>query len=194
MTTRNQKITLAGTFAGLALSASGSAFAAQDVLARNCEIFIDKAYVTRSSHAYTTLHTFIKILPDHLDGPVARVGVVHSREERRSDRAPDNFTNRWDTLPSFAGSSDYFEFTSVTGHDWMSAREEASFFVETSRGTRYWLNQFEQPGLGFVFDGDLSSQVQVVSPIYPYVDVGARPKTADYPSRLGLLLNPRSCR
>jgi hypothetical protein len=166
----------------------------KDVLAKNCEIFIDKAITTQSSHAYTTVHFYLKVLPGHLDGAVTRVGVVHDRQESRRDRAPEEFAGRWTNLPSFMGSQDYFVYQAVTGHDWMSASEVASFFVETSEGTRYWLNSDQEPGQGFIVDSDLASSIAESVWVYPSADLGRAPKTADLPSNLAQDLNPQRCR
>lgn len=128
---------------------------AADIPAANCEIFVDRLQVARSSHSLMTIKFFIKTDSNRMDGKVDFVGVYHRRTEMRSDRGAENFDFRVDLVKKFVNSGDYFEYNAITGHDWMSAEEEVAFFAQTEKGTRYWLNQYNHPGQYFVLHSNL---------------------------------------
>ncbi len=193
----NSKYALVSMFSLVSLSAM-----AADVPATNCELFIDKLQITMSSHSLTTLNVFIKIKEDLVDGAVTRVGVLHSRQENRTDRDTDSFLDRIETLPAFVGSRDYFQFTTVLGHDWMSAQEYVVFFLDTNRGTRYWLNARNWSGAKFLFS-DKTDDLLYRHPSGHYRSDAVRfsswnvaevQQTSDYPADLAEVFNPRRCR
>ena len=175
---------------------------ARDIPATNCEIFLDRIQITRSSHSLSIVKFFIKTDANRMDGEVDYVGVYHRRIENRRDRQGDNFDFRVDLVNRFVNSRDYFEFNSITGHDWMSAEEEVAFFAQTTKGTRYWLNQANQPGQHFVVDGNLEYTLSKDGS-GNYRRDGVRAFTWDsslaqqtntYPDDLAALFNPKRCR
>jgi hypothetical protein len=184
---------LRGTLLLLSSGISLSAFAA-DIPATNCEIFLDRIQVTQSSHALTTVKFFIKTDARRMDGDVAYVGVYHNRNETRSDQQGNNFDFRVDSVSRFANSSDYFEFSADTGHDWMSAREEAAFFVQTTQGTRYWLNRANQAGQHFVLNGDMVNGLYRDAVKVFTWDGSQAQQTDSYPPDLAAIYNPKRCR
>ena len=189
---------------------SAPAFAA-DYSANNCEIFVDKIKVASGSHALTNFTFYVKIIADKLDAPVAAVEVFHRRSETTSTQDKTEFDWKFDRVASFLGSADYFEYSTVTGHDWLSATEEMTFSVVTANGTRYWTNAYGQPGANFVASGDSIRDISFDSssgrPLYRQ-DAAARSvfasvtggrleniaKTADFPSDLRAKYNVNSCR
>ena len=189
---------------------SAPAFAA-DYSANNCEIFIDKIKVTTGSHALTNFTLYVKIDSNKLDAPVVAVEVFHRRFESSSTGSKNEFDWKFDRVSSYLGSSDYFEYSSVTGHDWLSASEEMAFSVVSANGTRYWANAYGQPGANFVasreaIDG-ISFEQSSGRPLYRQ-DAASRSvfasltgsrleniaKTADFPSDLRAKYNVNNCR
>ena len=199
-----------------AAAISAPAFAA-DYAANNCEIFVDKLKIASGSHALTNFTFYVKIIADKLDAPVVAVEVFHRRSETTSTQDKTEFDWKFDRVASYFGSSDYFEYSTVTGHDWLRANEEMTFSVVTASGTRYWANAYGQPGANFVASNDSindisfdpSSGTPPVSgrPLYRQ-DAASRSvfasvtggrleniaKTADFPSDLRAKYNVNSCR
>ena len=178
-----------------------SAFAAY-IPATNCEIFLDRIQISRSSHSLTTVKFFIKTDATRMDGEVDYVGVYHRRNETRSDRQSDNFDFRVDLVNGFVNSRDYFEFNTITGHDWMTAEENVAFFAQTSKGTRYWLNQANQPWQHFVVNGNLEGSLRRDANgndrrdavgVFTW-DGSLAEQTSSYPDDLAAKYNPKRCR
>lgn len=175
------------------------AFAA-DVAAADCEVFVDRVVVSRGSVGTTTVRMFIKVNSERLDAPVKSVGVVHRHGKPTNRIKKSDF--KYDTLQPYMARSDYFEFSSVTGDDWLAFRDLASFVVETTNGTKYWLNSGNKAGVDFVLDNSFVYSLTRYAngqtredAVNVYVsDVGSAPQTADYPADLAGFLNPERCR
>jgi len=175
---------------------------AADIPATNCEIFLDRLQVARSSHSLITVKFFLKTNSDRMDGKVDFVGVYHRRTESRRDRGAENFDFRVDLVNKFVNSGDYFEYNSITGHDWMDAEEEVAFFAQTEKGTRYWLNQRNQPGQHFVVNRNLeysltrdaNGNYRRDAPTVFTWDGSLGQQTSTYPDDLAAKYNPIHCR
>lgn len=152
---------------GMALSA----FAA-DYNANHCEIFVDKVAAWSSTYGYTGVTFKIKTLNARLDGAIKMVGY---RSILRSTPKIVNFCinhppangnsnncdsiGKWVDRQAFAYfGSDYFKIDLELSHDYTFEHVyEGAFFVETVKGTRYWLHPAQ--GVNFFVDENLRSSL-----------------------------------
>lgn len=182
----------------------GAAANEDAVTASSCQVFVDKATISRSSHGLHGYRLFLKTLNDKLDGKVTRVGfhaVVHDLGGRCQGDNALGYMNgcedvgRWRDYfaQSFVGAGDYFEMDLTLGHDFTFPHQfEGVFFVETDKGTRYWHKA--AAGQNFFLDhtgfDHVESALRSKGVSWWDADVGRLPKTADFYS----YLNPTACR
>jgi hypothetical protein len=176
-----------------------------NVKAAHCEIFIDKAFMTEArpdNGLRQTLHLFVKINPEKLDGAVTQVVQYDERVNSSShgtDRRPWSPTD----LSPFAGSSDYFEIdlALIDNGSWykQSFFYEASFYVQTDKGTRYWANANSNPdfetrqGNWVLSMNNLKGGALTELPIFTQnPDLRKIRKTRDN-GGVGRFFNPQSC-
>lgn len=164
--------------------------------ARNCEIFVDKIGMTTGSHGSASVHVFIKTTNSHLDSRIVRVGArIRATHRSQSGTNVLDWTN--DTVPSFVGSSNYFEFSRSLGSDFGSSSYDTAFFVQTERGTFYWLNPQWQNSVvsngNFRIDENFFEEAKRVSGIqYPYRGpITDSVGTLSYPFDV---MNPQGCK
>jgi len=177
-----------------------------NVKATHCEIFIDKAFMreTRPDNGLRqTLHLFVKINPEKLDGAVTQVVQY---DERVNSSSHGVSTRPWSPtdLSPFAGSSDYFEIelALIDNGSWykQSFFYEASFYVQTDKGTRYWANagfrnqNFESRQGNWIFSmNNLKGGALAELPIFTQnPDLGRIRKTRDN-GEVGRFFNPQGC-
>jgi hypothetical protein len=145
------------TFAALSLalaSLSLNAMAA-DLPASHCEIFVDKASAWSSSYGYAGVTLKIKTLNDRLDGAIKQVGyrsIVRSTPEIDAFCKAHPASSGWSHDCATVGvwtdrvaqpffGPDYFKIQFELKHMYTFEHVfEGAFFVETDKGTRYWLN------------------------------------------------------
>jgi hypothetical protein len=162
-----------------------------DIRATHCEIFVDRALPLTGSHALRKVHLYLKTLNDRLDGPIDKVGFYRQRTDQRCIGRPD-CESSWgeDRVEAFVGSSDYFEVDLFIGGDYSPEyRYEGAFYVQTTKGTKYWANTEE--GGNFVIDGNMYRNLQGDrrGPYYQSNPQVARVAADEFP-----YLNPDRCR
>lgn len=135
------------------LTIASTVFAA-DYRANNCEVFVDKVAAWSGSHGYRGLTLKIKTLNDRLDGAIKMVAfhsMVHSSPKvldfcakhpaanGNSNGCPN--VGKWISRPAHPHfGSDYFKIDLELKHDYNFEHVyEGVIFVETVKGTRYWL-------------------------------------------------------
>jgi hypothetical protein len=185
--------------------AEGASGTAEDpVTASNCQVFVDKVSIRRSSHGLAAYRIWLKTTNARLDGPVARVGLratVHDARGTCRESHPVGLVNGCDDVgrwrdyfaQSFVGAADYFEMQLTLGHDFTFAHQfEGVFFVETTKGTRYWQKAADGGNFFLDFNGfdHVETALRQRGIFWWDADMGRLPKTADFYA----YLNPRACR
>ena len=125
-------------FAVILALLSSLAVAGTHYEANYCEIFIDRLGASGSGgYEGKEIHVLLKLYPSRLDSSVKRVG----------SSSPDSEINQI--------SDDYYDVL-LNG----SASQGLAFFVETQKGTYYWVNQNHESGNNFVFDERLFDSIR----------------------------------
>lgn len=180
----------------IALLIPGFGFA-EDISARHCEIFLDKVRIARGSHGSTMADVFVKVRREMLDGKIVRVafrGRVDSRIHAGGTTSIDWQTY---TLAPFFDAPDYFQLTTgptgqqgfLLSSDYGQSTTTGAFFVETTKGTRYWAHTWDEDG-NFRFHQESLQAVIERSRGENLPDLRRVPTTADVLPHL----NPTQCR
>jgi hypothetical protein len=178
-------------------TASADVTSGGDVSASNCEAFVDRANVLRSSHGLVRVRLFLKTLNDRLaaDGGIAEVGM---RAKMTSD-GPCNGAEcqRLDVFHDYAavpfvGAGDYFELDFVLKHDNTAPRTfEGAFYVRTASGKTLWVNPAGAEN--FALDQNLANDIERLRGLPPGF-IAAGPETAVVTADKLPYLNPGLCR
>ncbi|MDZ4660562.1 MAG: hypothetical protein SGJ18_02965 [Pseudomonadota bacterium] len=156
----------------LSLLNSPMMVSAADYPANHCEIYVDKAAAWSSSYGYAGVTFKIKTMPSRIDGAIKQVGfhsIVRSTPKIEAfckAHPPSNgnsndcdFVDKWMDRPaqSFFGP-DYFRIDFELYHMYTFDHIfEGVFYVETVKGTRYWLAPAS--GGNFFVDQNLRSNL-----------------------------------
>lgn len=118
----------------MTLSAPTSGYTAE-----HCEVFVDKVKISGfGAYGNHDMVYFVKILPDRLDGEVAKVGAF-VKEEGTIHGQPHE--KDWhEKEAELVGGNDYYKVSFTGPNNLVRVFVEGNFFVETTKGTRYWLN------------------------------------------------------
>ena len=139
---------------------------AANYAADNCEIFIDKIVPVFTFHqlspygSYSSLalRVYLKILPERLDAPIASVRFYgYDHYDARSTYGEMDLHFAPAAANAFVGAADYYQFDDVAP---LGAWRAGAFYVETTRGTRYWLNSADHAFANFVFDTVLLTTIE----------------------------------
>ncbi len=148
---------LTALFLTLALSPV-SAFAGANYDAKNCEIFIDKFEMSRSSHGVIAITPYVKVLKSRLDGAIVAVGLYNQTTTTYNNNgSPQVNKTPWRddlTFSSVSPTDDYWSLYSgfAVHSDYSSNVIEGVFYVRTDKGTTYWVKSSE--GGNFTFDAN----------------------------------------
>lgn len=133
---------------------------ANHVVAKHCEVFIDK--VTYTKYGMNFLYAFLKVHLDRLDAPIKRIGFMGKK--RFETTAPGTgevttYESDWSKVveaSSHLGSDHYFWVSfHVSGARYgfqMKGVYQGAFFVETQKGTYYWVNESLQSERNFTIN------------------------------------------
>lgn len=110
-----------------------------DYYAKHCEIFVDRIGISGfGSYGSHSMVYSVKILPERLDGRVKNVGI---RVKKYGTLMGEPYEGDWEETPGrLIGGGDYYQFYFSPGIHGTSLTYEGAFFVETDKGTRFWLN------------------------------------------------------
>lgn len=174
-------------------SATASGALTSDVRATNCEVFVDRAIAVSGSHALRQIGVYVKTLNDRLDGPIDHVGFYRKRTGIGCQGNTDcNEDWREERIQAFVGSADYFELELPIGGDYSPGFEyTGSFFVQTTKGTKYWANTKE--GGDFVI-GDSTFESLRGNPYTSMPHYRSDPQQATATAEGFPYLNPGTCR
>jgi hypothetical protein len=192
-----------------AITRDPNALVRHDVETRDCELFVDKVAPVYTYHelspmgSYSSLDLrfYVKLDLAELDAPVRAVrfyGTTEYDDGAAAFHFPPIAGTPW------LGAADYYELTGLAED---GALRRGALYVETSAGTRYWLNPQRSPNAQFVIDRQFVSDAEQAfgaygqrlpppdgsyraAPAVVQLDMSALPVTADvYP-----YLNPGRCR
>ena len=169
-----------------------------------CEMFVDKVAVEHDSHSFRQYRLFLKVLNGRLDSAITRIGMRATAHQHNGSAscipgaAPTGFCDpagTWTDLEAVKLAPDYFELDLTIGVFDYARQVEGVFFVETERGTTYWVHAgdggnffLDDAGIGHVENALHGKGVS--TPLFTYSDYTRLPTTADfYP-----YLNPARCR
>lgn len=133
-----------------------------DVPAGQCEIFVERVGVGCGSYRQADVYLYLKANLAALDGRPVRAGFMATVYDVENQCAvwPHSYCSAVGTWQawegtSFFGATDYWALKlPIFPYD---LKWEGAFFVETDKGTRYWMNARTQPN--FIIDVATYSQV-----------------------------------
>lgn len=172
----------------LPVTFSSGAFAQQDIDATNCELFVDKLVLSRSSHGSTIITPFVKILPARLDGAVKEVGFRVTSKTVGQSGGRDTQAD-WHNVPMVSVSpvNDYFQIDwgLMVGSDYGATSFEGLFYALTEKGTTYWAKTSKRGN--FYFDSSVFAELSgYLSPLW-------RPLTLPTQTESLRYYNPQNC-
>lgn len=182
----------------------------QNIRANHCEAFIDKTAISEKIDPTTgggktqSLFLFIKVNTERLDSPVRRVGYYgesthdHRYGGTRSDFRESDLVSQDNALDYFRINLNLVKLYTYAGSNSKEVyRHSGAFFVQTEKGTRYWVNAKEKDNFDFnmdFFKGGAIPELRILTTFEPSTnEVASLKKTRDM-GDIGQFFNPNGCK
>lgn len=111
----------------------------KNLFADKCQVFVDRVSINGfGAYGNHSMIYNIKINHKDLDGKVTKVGAYVKADGTEYGRP---YKKDWHEVEAkLVGGNDYFEYAVAGPNNMVRIFTEGTFFVDTEKGTRYWLS------------------------------------------------------